>query len=135
MVLALGSRETLHGNGSTSQGPIDMNDSSSYFQTALHFFHNFYDHPQDLFRIQAILLLTIWMLDSPISADINDLWHLARYAMSAVIEAGLHRHNTDWGFTAEELEIRNRAWWSAYCLERYFPRPQGWSWQLFNTRA
>ncbi|KAJ4263355.1 hypothetical protein NW762_006174 [Fusarium torreyae] len=38
--------------------------------------------------------------------------------MSAAIEAGLHRHNTDWGFTSEELEIRNRTWWCAYSLER-----------------
>ncbi|KAM0274317.1 hypothetical protein ACHAQH_007950 [Verticillium albo-atrum] len=31
--------------------------------------------------------------------------------MSAAIEAGLHRHNADWGFGGEELEIRNRTWW------------------------
>ncbi|KAM0313926.1 hypothetical protein ACHAPQ_011939 [Fusarium lateritium] len=38
--------------------------------------------------------------------------------MSAAIEAGLHRHNMDWGFTSEEREIRNRTWWCAYNLER-----------------
>ncbi|KAJ4137193.1 hypothetical protein NW768_002774 [Fusarium equiseti] len=97
---------------------MDLNDSAAYFQTALRFFNNFHAHPRDLFGIQAVLLLAIWMLDSSHGSHNNDLWQSSRYIMSAAIEAGLHRHNTDWGFTADELETRNRTWWCAYNLER-----------------
>ncbi|KAF4969192.1 hypothetical protein FSARC_3568 [Fusarium sarcochroum] len=117
IVLALGSCQlTLKDNQSPAM--MDLNDPNSYFQTTLRFFNNFHTHPRDLFGIQAVLLLAIWMLDSSRSSHNNDLWQLSRYIMSAAIEAGLHRHNTDWGFTPEELEIRNRTWWCAYNLER-----------------
>ncbi|KAJ3538253.1 hypothetical protein NM208_g5994 [Fusarium decemcellulare] len=103
---------------SNSAAKLDLNSPGAYFQTALRFFNNFHDHPRDLFGIQAVLLLAVWMLDSSSSSHNNDLWQLSRYIMSSAIEAGLHRHNTDWGFSAEELETRNRTWWCAYNLER-----------------
>ncbi|KAI6764366.1 hypothetical protein HG530_008155 [Fusarium avenaceum] len=117
IVLALGSSR-LTSKDSQSVAMMDLNDTSAYFQTALRFFDNFHTHPRDLFGIQAVLLLAIWMLDSSHSSHNNDLWQLSRYIMSAAIEAGLHRHNMDWGFTLEELEVRNRTWWCAYNLER-----------------
>ncbi|KAI8677914.1 Fungal-trans domain-containing protein [Fusarium keratoplasticum] len=117
VVLALGSCQVTL-KDKDSPATLDLNDSTSYFQTALRFFNNFHDHPRDLFGIQAVLLLAVWMLDSSCSSHNNDLWQLSRYIMSCAIEAGLHRHNTDWGFTAEELEVRNRTWWCAYNLER-----------------
>ncbi|KAF5003948.1 hypothetical protein FDECE_9537 [Fusarium decemcellulare] len=117
MVLALGScHVTLKDNDPAAK--LDLNSPSAYFQTALRFFKNFHDHPRDLFGIQAVLLLAVWMLDSSSSSHNNDLWQLSRYIMSSAIEAGLHRHNTDWGFSAEELETRNRTWWCSYNLER-----------------
>ncbi|KAJ4125757.1 hypothetical protein NW765_001531 [Fusarium oxysporum] len=116
-ILALASCQ-LTTKDAQSPAMMDLNDSNAYFQTALRFFNNFSNHPRDLFGIQAVLLLAIWMLDSSHSSHNNDLWQLSRYIMSAAIEAGLHRHNKDWGFTAEELEIRNRTWWCAYNLER-----------------
>ncbi|KAF4999918.1 hypothetical protein FGRMN_2156 [Fusarium graminum] len=116
-VLALASCQ-LDAKDTQSPAMLDLNDTAAYFQTALRFFSNFSDHPRDLFGIQAVLLLAIWMLDSSHSSHNNDLWQVSRYIMSAAIEAGLHRHNKDWGFTAEELEIRNRTWWCAYNLER-----------------
>lgn len=97
---------------------LDLNEAEAYFNTALRFFASFHDHPRDLFGIQAVLLLTLWMMGSRLSGMCNDLWHLSRYLMSAGIEAGLHRHNADWGFSADELEIRNRTWWCIYTLER-----------------
>ncbi|KAF5675768.1 purine utilization positive regulator [Fusarium heterosporum] len=116
-VLALASCQ-LNTKDAQSPAMMDLNDTAAYFQTALRFFNNFSDHPRDLFGIQAVLLLAIWMLDSSQSSHNNDLWQVSRYIMSAAIEAGLHRHNKDWGFTPEELEIRNRTWWCAYNLER-----------------
>ncbi|KAH7256177.1 fungal-specific transcription factor domain-containing protein [Fusarium tricinctum] len=117
IVLALGSSR-LTSKDSQSAAIMDLNDTNAYFQTALLFFNNFHTHPRDLFGIQAVLLLAIWMLDSSHSSHNNDLWQLSRYIMSVAIEAGLHRHNMDWGFTLEELEVRNRTWWCAYNLER-----------------
>ncbi|KAI6781486.1 uncharacterized protein J7T54_001448 [Emericellopsis cladophorae] len=97
---------------------LDMNEPRAYFDTALRFFVSFYDHPRDIFGIQAVLLLSIWMLSSSSSSHCNDLWHLSRYVMSAAIESGLHRHNAAWGFSSDELETRNRTWWCIYVLER-----------------
>ncbi|KAG9256609.1 fungal-specific transcription factor domain-containing protein [Emericellopsis atlantica] len=97
---------------------LDMNEPRAYFDTALRFFVSFYDHPRDIFGIQAVLLLSIWMLNSSSSSHCNDLWHLSRYVMSAAIESGLHRHNAAWGFSPDELETRNRTWWCIYVLER-----------------
>ncbi|KAL6400967.1 hypothetical protein AUP68_16687 [Ilyonectria robusta] len=116
IVLALASSEGSQHKA--SPGMMDLNDSESYFQTSLRFFNGFHDHPRDLFGIQAVMLLALWMLNSAASSHSSDLWQLSRYVMSAAIESGLHRHNTDWGFTAEELEVRNRTWWCAYNLER-----------------
>ncbi|KAM0344946.1 hypothetical protein ACHAPU_007080 [Fusarium lateritium] len=116
-ILALASCQ-LSAKDAQSPAMMDLNDTAAYFQTALRFLNNFSDHPRDLFGIQAVLLLAIWMLDSSQSSHNNDLWQVSRYIMSAAIEAGLHRHNKDWGFTAEELEVRNRTWWCAYNLER-----------------
>ncbi|KPM44938.1 hypothetical protein AK830_g1587 [Neonectria ditissima] len=116
IVLALASGEDAQFK--SQPGMMDLNDSEAYFQTSLRFFNAFHDHPRDLFGIQAVMLLAIWMLNSSSSSHSNDLWQLSRYIMSAAIELGLHRHNTDWGFTSEELEVRNRTWWCAYNLER-----------------
>jgi len=116
-ILALGSSQ-LTSKDSQSPAIMDLNDSTAYFQTALRFFNNFHAQPRDLFGIQVALLLAIWMLNSSHGGHNNDLWQFSRYIMSAAIEAGLHRHNTDWGFTADELETRNRTWWCAYNLER-----------------
>ncbi|KAK4862726.1 hypothetical protein LT330_002859 [Penicillium expansum] len=97
---------------------LDYNTPRDYFQTALHFFNRFREHPRDLSGLQAVLLMTIWMLNSPSCNHSNDLWHLTRYAMSIALELGLHRHNPSWRFGPEEIEIRSRTWWTVYSLER-----------------
>jgi hypothetical protein len=97
---------------------LDINEPVTYYQTSLRFLATLYDRPRDLFGVQAVLLVGLWMLNSNTSNDCNDLWHISRYIMSAAIEAGLHRHNTDWGFSEEEQETRNRTWWAIYNLER-----------------
>lgn len=119
MFIMLALARSEESDSADRRGMVDLNSSEAYFQTSLWFFNSFRDHPRDLFGIQAVLLLAIWMLNSASSSHSNDLWQLSRYAMPAAIEAGLHRHNTDWGFSREELEIRNRTWWCAYKLERY----------------
>jgi hypothetical protein len=98
---------------------LDLNSSREYFQTALHFFTRFREHPRDLPGLQAIILLTIRMISSPSCNHSNDLWHLTRYCMSIALELGVHRHNPSWNFSPEELELRTRTWWTVYSLERY----------------
>lgn len=117
IVLALASSD-LSKSDENSVASMDLNEPSAYFSTSLRFFTGFHDHPPDILSIRAVLLLGIWMLNSASSCHTNDLWQLSRYAMSAAVEAGLHRHNTNWGFSTEELEVRNRTWWCAYNLER-----------------
>lgn len=97
---------------------LDLNSPLAYYRTSLRFFSNFHDHPRDLQGLQAVLLLSVWMLNSGSTIDNNDLWQLSRYAMSIAIELGLHRHHPGWAFSVEESEIRNRTWWCAYLLER-----------------
>jgi hypothetical protein len=116
-VLALASAECQ--DDAEYHALLDLNAPNAYFHTALRFFTSLHDHPRDLSGIQAVLLLTLWMLGSRQPGQYNDLWHLSRYLMSAAIEAGLHRHNADWGFSADDLETRNRTWWCIYALERY----------------
>lgn len=122
IVLALASNE------STERGEYlqmrDLNTPLGYFQASLRFYADCSRRGRELSSLQGLLLLGIWMLSSNLSGDHDDLWQLSRYAMSLAIETGLHRHNADWIFTADELEIRNRTWWSVYALERYVSNPR-----------
>ncbi|KAL3464724.1 fungal-specific transcription factor domain-containing protein [Aspergillus heterothallicus] len=104
---------------------LDLNRPEEYFQTALHYFGRFCDYPRDLPGLQAVLLLTLWMLNSASCNHGNDLWHLTRYAMSIALELGLHRHNPSWRFSTEERELRSRTWWSIYSLERFIALASG----------
>lgn len=114
VVLALASREATAAGLRT----MDLNIPSSYYQTCLNFFSGFSERAsaRKLPSIHATLLLGLWLLDAP--NGLGELWHLSRHAMSSAIEAGLHRHNADWGLGDDEMEIRNRTWWSVYNLER-----------------
>lgn len=116
MVLALSSAECS--DNAEYIAMTDINSPLNYFRTGLRFFTASSERARDLQSLQAIVLMTILMLKSGIPSLHGDLWHLSRYVMSAAIELGLHRHNAHWGFSPEELEVRNRTWWSIYCLER-----------------
>ncbi|KAL3485693.1 fungal-specific transcription factor domain-containing protein [Aspergillus germanicus] len=123
IVLALASDEARRDQQYMSL--LDLNTPQGYFQTALHYFERFQDHPRDLPGLQAVLLLTLCMLNSASCNHGNDLWHLTRYAMSIALELGIHRHNPSWNFSPEELELRSRTWWSIYSLERFIALSSG----------
>ncbi|OBR09310.1 Branched-chain amino acid [Colletotrichum higginsianum IMI 349063] len=98
---------------------MDLNSPADYFQTGLRFFFNFHNHPRDIQSLHAVLLLSLWVLDSNVRSHGDDLWHLSRYAMSAAIEMGLHRRSVVAGdFSSDDREVRNRTWWCVYSLER-----------------
>ncbi|OJJ42674.1 hypothetical protein ASPZODRAFT_137056 [Penicilliopsis zonata CBS 506.65] len=118
VVLALASDVAAINTDTPSPTLLDVNTPPEYLQTALHFFARFHDHPRDLPGLQAVVLLTIWMLNSPAPKHGNDLWQLTRYAMSVALELGIHRHNPAWNFSADDFELRSRLWWTIYSLER-----------------
>lgn len=97
---------------------LDINQSVHYFQTSLRLWQSFRDRPQIIHMIHGVLLLSLWMSNSPNASHTSDLWHLSRYTMSLAIEAGIHRNNPLWTFSAEEQETRNRTWWCIYNFER-----------------
>lgn len=117
VVLALASNEAQFEE--CSPNIMDLNNPKEYFHTALHFFTRFGNNPRDFQGLQAVTLISIWMLNTHSSNNSNDLWQITRYTMSVAIELGIHRHNPSWNFTQEELEIRGRTWWTIYSLERF----------------
>ena len=135
VILALGANESTEDESYRKMR--DMYSPLSYFQTCLRFFSAFSDNSRNLAGLHAVVFLSIWMLSSASSSHSNDLWHLGRYAMSLAVEMGMHRHNTDWEFTAEESEIRNRTWWAVYNLERSVsgPSPRSLSRMLNRYQA
>ncbi|KAF5534369.1 STB5-SIN3 binding protein [Fusarium napiforme] len=72
----------------------------------------------NLATVQFLLLLAVHGQRSPYGAG---AWSQVRYAVSLCIELGLHRErqgpppSSD---IARDLEIRRRAFWSCYCLDR-----------------
>ncbi|GKZ31499.1 hypothetical protein AbraIFM66950_012166 [Aspergillus brasiliensis] len=64
--------------------------------------------------IQILDLISIYASHRP--SD-NEQWHIAGMAMRIAIELGLHRHNHRWKFTAAEIELRRRVFWTTYVIE------------------
>ncbi|KAH6621778.1 fungal-specific transcription factor domain-containing protein [Boeremia exigua] len=71
----------------------------------------------DLATVQFLILLAVHGQRSPYGAG---AWSQVRYATSVCIEMGLHRNRSVPGSTAyaRDTEIRRRAFWSCYCLDR-----------------
>ncbi|KAJ8116419.1 hypothetical protein OPT61_g2151 [Boeremia exigua] len=71
----------------------------------------------DLATVQFLILLGVHGQRSPYGAG---AWSQIRYATSVCIEMGLHRKRGPPGSVshAREAEIRRRAFWSCYCLDR-----------------
>ncbi|KAH7312565.1 fungal-specific transcription factor domain-containing protein [Stachybotrys elegans] len=70
----------------------------------------------NLATVQFLLLLAVHGQRSPYGAG---AWSQVRYAVSLCIELGLHRERkAHAGQNARDVEIRRRAFWSCYCLDR-----------------
>ncbi|EFQ27350.1 fungal specific transcription factor domain-containing protein [Colletotrichum graminicola M1.001] len=70
----------------------------------------------NLATVQFLLLLAVHGTRSPYGAG---AWSQIRYAVTLCIELGLHRKQTTASsHSARDLEIRRRAFWSCYCLDR-----------------
>ncbi|KAH7056005.1 fungal-specific transcription factor domain-containing protein [Macrophomina phaseolina] len=86
----------------------------------------------ELRNLQAILLFTLYMTRSSNSSDSRSLWHISRFAMSVAIEIGAHRNSPNWEFGALDQELKNRAWWCTYGLERMIAVSTGRTLSLRN---
>lgn len=71
----------------------------------------------DLATVQFLILLGVHGQRSPYGAG---AWSQVRYATSVCIEMGLHRKRRSSVSLAHsrDTEIRRRAFWSCYCLDR-----------------
>jgi|SRR5690242_519009 len=71
----------------------------------------------DLATVQFLILLGVHGQRSPYGAG---AWSQVRYATSVCIEMGLHRKRSSPVSLSHirETEIRRRAFWSCYCLDR-----------------
>lgn len=71
----------------------------------------------DLATVQFLILLGVHGQRSPYGAG---AWSQVRYATSVCIEMGFHRKRSSVGSVAHlrDTEIRRRAFWSCYCLDR-----------------
>lgn len=71
----------------------------------------------NLATVQFLILLGVHGQRSPYGAG---AWSQIRYATSVCIEMGLHRKRTRIVSPehARDVEIRRRAFWSCYCLDR-----------------
>jgi hypothetical protein len=71
----------------------------------------------DLATVQFLILLGVHGQRSPYGAG---AWSQIRYATSVCIEMGLHRRKGSAGSPTHtrDAEIRRRAFWSCYCLDR-----------------
>lgn len=67
--------------------------------------------------VQFLLLLALHGQRSPYGAG---AWGQVRYAVSLCIELGLHRERRSFSnkYDERDLEIRRRAFWCCYCLDR-----------------
>lgn len=71
----------------------------------------------NLATVQFLILLGVHGQRSPYGAG---AWSQIRYATSVCIEMGLHRKRNISGSATNlrDAEIRRRAFWSCYCLDR-----------------
>lgn len=96
---------------------LDVNTPAEYLSTAF----RYYEHVSDTPNLQTLQVLGLLSLCMAFSGDIrhnSSLWQITRYAMSIAIQLGCHRNNPRWRLSAIDSEMRNRAWWCTYGLER-----------------
>lgn len=116
MVLALASSHCTH--DTTYRQMLDLNSPRAYYQTALRLFSSLADSPRGVADLQRIILIGLWTRKTGWDADMDDLWHMSRYAMSAALQLGIHRRGSRFLQDPEDSEVRLRTWWCIYNLER-----------------
>ncbi|PYI18146.1 Zn(II)2Cys6 transcription factor [Aspergillus violaceofuscus CBS 115571] len=67
--------------------------------------------------VQCMLLLQMYTINNPTSGI--SLWALHYNSLAVVMELGLHRNVRDSVFTDFDQEMRTRAFWCVYTMDRY----------------
>ncbi|CAG8890278.1 unnamed protein product [Penicillium egyptiacum] len=76
---------------------------------------------QSLQRVQALLLIAVYLLRTPSNVSNLGSWHIIGLAIRHAVEMGLHRNLRDSRarqLNEDDLNLRNRVFWSAYVLDR-----------------
>ncbi|KAJ5447540.1 hypothetical protein N7445_002361 [Penicillium cf. griseofulvum] len=76
---------------------------------------------QSLQRVQALLLIAMYLLRTPSNVSNLGSWHIIGLAIRHAVEMGLHRNLRDSRtrqLNSDDLNLRNRVFWSAYILDR-----------------
>ncbi|OQD70950.1 hypothetical protein PENPOL_c001G04695 [Penicillium polonicum] len=76
---------------------------------------------QCLQRVQALLLIALYLLRTPSNVSNLGSWHIIGLAIRHAVEMGLHRNFRDSRvrqLNKDDLNLRNRVFWSAYILDR-----------------
>ena len=118
LIFAVGSQyahlEASQGKDDPATSDWDQQLGSMFYQKAVRLLPEIL-HLGSLESVQATLLLALYML--PIDAA-GMAWMYANMSMKLAIQNGMHR-NPPKSFTGtSKAEVRNRVWWTAYCIEK-----------------
>lgn len=106
-------------NASGKPGPVFSEDEvgNMFYQQAIRLLPEIIES-STLESVQACLLFGVYAL--PI--DASGLGYIyINLAIRLAMQNGMHRKYAGEAFNPSMIETRNRVWWTAYTLERYFP--------------
>lgn len=81
-----------------------------YYKKSIEYFGSIIDS-ESLSTVQAYLLIVIYALNTP---NASTIWQTLGLAVRAAVALGLHRRP----YRQENMELKSRVFWSAYCLDR-----------------
>ncbi|RAK72265.1 fungal specific transcription factor domain-containing protein [Aspergillus fijiensis CBS 313.89] len=90
-------------------------------------------HKSSLRGVQSMLLLQMYTINNPTSGI--SLWTLHYNSLAAVMELGLHRNVQGSAFTEFDQEMRTRAFWCVYMMDRYLSTLLGRSIGLIDEQC
>ncbi|CAH0023729.1 unnamed protein product [Clonostachys rhizophaga] len=103
------------GRRSLQEASLSVPSSAHLYSVALQYFStlgkDFHSSPT---FIQILLLVCIYSSYGPIESS---QWQMAGLAMRTAIEIGLHNKPKDCNASEEELDWKNRIFWTAYSIE------------------
>ncbi|KAJ4535815.1 hypothetical protein HRR77_007759 [Exophiala dermatitidis] len=118
LVMALGATNVTNTfkesqNAAPPRSPLPS--ASLLYGTALDLFeHNVQHLRPSMSLIQILLLISIYSSYGPSGLS---QWQLAGLAMRMAVELGLHCSHRNWRITEDDIDRRNRVFWTAYVIE------------------
>ncbi|KAG9780771.1 hypothetical protein KCU88_g3661, partial [Aureobasidium melanogenum] len=118
LVMALGTTNvtnTFKESQNAAPPRCSLPSASLLYGTALDLFeHNVQHLRPSMSLIQILLLISIYSSYGPSGLS---QWQLAGLAMRMAVELGLHCSHRNWRITEDDIDRRNRVFWTAYVIE------------------